>query len=79
MNVKADIIGKIKDALKISFDEALEFSGDETQSIEAVYLITVNAAKGVKELNQYFGCPYKIRLEHDIAAFGTACTFFPWV
>lgn len=74
MGAKVDIIGKIKEALKTSCDEALYFSGDETQLIEAEYLLTVNAAKAVKELNQYFGYPYKIRLEHDTEAFATACT-----
>jgi len=74
MSTKEDITGKIKVALRISCDEALYFSGDEAQIIEAEYLITINAAKCIKELNQSLGYPYRIRIEHCTEAFGTACT-----
>lgn len=60
--------------MKTSCDDAFYFSDDETQLIEAEYLLTVNAAKAIKELNPYFGSPYKIRLENDTQKFASACT-----
>lgn len=74
MSIESDILKKLQEALKTSCDDALYFSDDETQLIEAEYLLTVNAAKAIKELNKYFGEPYKIHLEHDTKKFATACT-----
>jgi len=74
MNTEFDIVNKLKEALKTSCDDAFYFSDDETQLIEAEYLLTVNAAKAIKELNHYFGEPYKIRLEHGTKNFASACT-----
>jgi hypothetical protein len=74
MSTESDIINKLKEALKTSCDDAFYFSDDETQLIEAEYLLTVNAAKAIKELNHYFGEPYKIRLENNTKKFASACT-----
>lgn len=74
MSNKADIIGKLKEAMRTSCDDALYFSDDETQLIDAEYLLTVNAAKAIKDLNRYFGDPYKICLEENTKKFATSCT-----
>lgn len=74
MTTELDIIEKIKKALHTSCEEAFYFSDDETNLIDAEYLLTVNVAKEVKELNHYFGTPYKIFLEHNTKKFSTACT-----
>lgn len=74
MNKESDIKNKLKDAIKTSCYEAFYFSDSETQLIEAEYLLTVNSAKAVRELNSSFGFPCKIRLEHDTGKFSTACT-----
>lgn len=74
MNSICDITNKLKDALKMSCNDAFYFSDDETRLIDAEYLVTVNSAKSIKELNHYFGMPYKIFLEHDTEKFATACT-----
>ena len=55
---------QLKKALCQSCDDALEFSNDETSLIGAEYLITVNAAKSIQQLNSSFGEPYKIYLEY---------------
>ena len=74
MSIESDITNKLKEALTISCEDALYFSDDETRLIDAEYLLTVNAAKAIKELNRYFGEPYKIRLEHVTKEFATSCT-----
>ncbi|MFD2111344.1 hypothetical protein [Thiorhodococcus fuscus] len=74
MNSESKIITKLKTSMATSCDDAFYFSDDETQLIDAEYLLVVNAAKAIKELNYYFGTPYKIRLEHDTKKFATACT-----
>ncbi|MAB97234.1 MAG: hypothetical protein CMK71_04080 [Pseudomonadaceae bacterium] len=74
MPIESKIIEKLKKALHTSCDDAFCFSDDETQLIDAEYLLTVNAAKAIQELNHYMGTPYKIRLEHDTGKFSTACT-----
>lgn len=71
---KSRIVDKLKSALRTSCDDAFYFSDDETQLIDAEYLLTVNAAKAIQELNHCFGTSYKIRLEHDTDKFATACT-----
>jgi len=68
------IVSKLKEALKTSCNEAFYFSDNETKLIDAEYLLTVNAAKAIYELNTYFGEPYKICLEHNTEKFSTACT-----
>ncbi|MFN1580759.1 hypothetical protein [Vibrio rotiferianus] len=55
---------QLKKALCQSCDDALEFSNDETSLIGAEYLITVNVAKSIQQLNYSFGEPYKIYLEY---------------
>ncbi|RBW66118.1 hypothetical protein DS893_05935 [Vibrionales bacterium C3R12] len=55
---------QLKKALFQSCDDALEFSNDETSLIGAEYLITVNAAKSIQQLNYSLGEPYKIYLEY---------------
>ncbi len=74
MNSQVEIFNKIKEALITSCSDALYFSDNETHLIDAEYLVTVNTAKAIKELNNYFGTPYKIYLEHDTKNFSTACT-----
>jgi hypothetical protein len=74
MNSELDIINKLKESMKTSCDDAFYFSDDETQLIDAEYLLTVNAAKSIKELNHYFGSPYRICLENDTKKFASACT-----
>ncbi|WP_152456542.1 hypothetical protein [Microbulbifer sp. THAF38] len=55
-------------------DDAFYFSADEKKLIDAEYLLTVNAAKAIKELNHSFGIPYKICLENVTKEFASACT-----
>ena len=74
MNPQEDITEKLKKALRLSCDDAFYFSDDETHLIDAEYLLTVNAAKSIQELNIYFGTPYKIYLEHETKLFSTACS-----
>lgn len=74
MNSELDIINKLKESMRTSCDDAFYFSDDETQLIDAEYLLTVNAAKAIKKLNHYFGSPYKICLENDTKKFASACT-----
>lgn len=76
MTQQLDIFKKIKKAMHTSCDDALFFSNDETQLINAEYLLTVNIAKAIKELNFYFGTPYKIYLEHDTKQLASASTPF---
>lgn len=74
MSSELDIIKKLKESMKTSCDDAFYFSDDETQLIDAEYLLTVNAAKAIKELNLDFGSPYKICLENNTKKFASACT-----
>jgi hypothetical protein len=66
-------IEKLKNALNQSCDDAFFFLDDETSLIDAEYLLTVNAAKSIRELNNYFGSPYKIYIEHSTEKFSTSC------
>lgn len=66
-------IEKLKIALCQSCDDAYYFSDDETSLIDAEYLLTVNAAKSIRELNSYFGSPYKIYIEHSTKKFSSSC------
>lgn len=74
MHTEADICRKLEEALTTSCSDALYFSDNETQLIESEHLLTINAAQAIKELNRYFGEPYKIHLEHCTRKFSTACT-----
>lgn len=74
MNSESDIVNKLKESMSTSCDDALYFSDNETQLINAEYLLTVNAAKAIKELNHYFGDPYRIFLENDTKKFASGCT-----
>jgi hypothetical protein len=74
MNSESDIINKLKQAMVTSCDDAFYFSDDETQLIDAEYLLTVNAAKAIKELNHCFGTPYKVCLENNSKKFASSCT-----
>jgi len=74
MTQESDLLKKIKASMFTSCEDALFFSDDETQLISAEYLLTVNTAKAIKELNTYFGTPYKICLENNTKQFSTACT-----
>lgn len=66
-----NFIDKLKKALRQSCTDAFYFSDDETSLIGAEYLLTVNTAKSIQELNVCFGTPYKIFLEHSTATFST--------
>lgn len=74
MNHELDIARKLKESMRTSCDDAHYFSDNEANLVNAEYLLTVNAAKAIKELNTYFGDPYKIRLEDSICDFVTSCT-----
>lgn len=69
-----DITEKLKSALILSCHDAYKFSDNKSHLIDAEYLLTVNAAKKICELNNYFGTPYKIYLEHSTETFATKCT-----
>jgi hypothetical protein len=67
-------IEKLKKALIRSCYDAFIFSDDETSLIDAEYLITVNTAKAISELNSTYN--YKICLEHSTEKFSTSCPPF---
>lgn len=64
----------IRKAMDKSCEEAFEFSYDETHLIDAEYLLTVNVAKAINDLNECYGTPYKICLENKTKEFSTSCT-----
>lgn len=74
MNSELDIARKLKESMRTSCDDVHYFSDDEAELVNAEYLITVNAAKAIQELNTCFGTPYKIRLEAHVKTFSASCT-----
>lgn len=66
---------QLKIALSQSCTDAFYFSDDETRLIDAEYLLTVNAAKSIQQLNKCFGSPYKIFLEYYTWRFARDCIF----
>jgi len=64
---------KLINAIHQSCSDSYYFSDNEAGLISAEYLLTVNAAKSIKELNTCFGSPYKIILEHSTFRFSTDC------
>ncbi|MGL1957837.1 MAG: hypothetical protein OCD00_11040 [Colwellia sp.] len=64
---------KLIKALHQACTDSFYFSDDETSLISAEYLLTVNAAKSIQELNVCFGSPHKIFLEHSTSHFATNC------
>jgi len=74
MSHELSIFGKLKNAMITSCDDVLYFSDNETQLLDAEYLLTVNSAKSIRELNRHFGTPYNIFLENDTKKFATSCT-----
>lgn len=71
---KEDIIKKIKDAMNESISDTFEFTFDEIHLMDAEYILTVNIAKSIRELNHFFGTPYRIFLEHRTKYFASSCT-----
>ncbi|WP_426992000.1 hypothetical protein [Methylomonas sp. CM2] len=66
-------IDRLKTALNQSCNDARMFSDDDTNLINAEYLITVNIAKSIAAMNKDFGGPYKIHLEHSTKKFSSSC------
>jgi hypothetical protein len=72
--IKDEIIEKIKEAMHVSILDTFEFTYDEIHLMDAEYLLTVNIAKSINTLNNYFGTPYRIYLEHRTKYFASSCT-----
>lgn len=73
MSDQTDIEAAIISAMKLSCNEAFFFSEDETRLIDAEYLLTVNVAKKIVDLNTGIGIPYKIYLEKRTKEFASDC------
>jgi len=73
MTHKEKILAALEKALRQSCTDAHIFTGDETSLIAAEYLVTVNAAKEIGDVNDMGGDPYKIHLEHKTSVFSNAC------
>lgn len=72
-----DLLGNIEEKLASGMisvcDDTLYFLEDESQKIGAEYLLTVNVAKKLAELNSGIGYPYKIYLERKTKLVATDC------
>jgi hypothetical protein len=73
MSGRENIKTKVIEAMHAACDDALYFSDDLTQQIDAEYLLTVHVAKKIAELNTCFGEPFKIYLERQTRVFATDC------
>ena len=73
MKLLAQIEEKIREGMRSSCDDTFLFLEDESQKIGAEYLLTVNVAKKLAELNQYIGHPYKIYLERSTKLIASDC------
>lgn len=60
MNLLEQIEDKISKGMESACTDTFLFSEDESQKIGAEYLLTVNVAKKLTELNSGIGYPYKI-------------------
>ncbi|WP_163834724.1 hypothetical protein [Spartinivicinus ruber] len=73
-----EIIKKLKESMFTSHMDSFRFLQDESMPIGAEYLLTVNAAKAIDELNKDPGTPftsgvYQIFLEHKTAKLESRC------
>jgi hypothetical protein len=68
-----DIEKKIFRGLKNTCSDAINFNGTFDANVKPEYLITINIAKSIGELNSYFGAPYLIKLEESTKKFATRC------
>ncbi len=64
---------KILEGIRSSCNDTFLFLEDESQKIGAEYLLTVNVAKKLADLNQYIGHPYKIYLERKTRLIASDC------
>ena len=68
-----DIEKKIYKGLQYTCIDAINFNGMFDSKIKPEYLITINIAKAISELNFYPGSPFLIRLEEKTTDFATKC------
>ncbi len=73
MSLIAQIEEKILEGMRNSCYDTFLFLEDESQKIGAEYLLTVNVAKMLANLNQYIGHPYKIYLERKTRLIASDC------
>ncbi|WP_148255589.1 hypothetical protein [Aidingimonas lacisalsi] len=73
MSFLLNIEEKILSGMKSACDDTFFFLEDESQKIAAEYLLTVNVAKKLAELNSGIGYPYKIYLERKTKLVATDC------
>ena len=64
---------KILEGMRSSCNDTFLFLEDESKKIGAEYLLTVNVAKKLADLNQYIGHPYKIYLERKTRLIASDC------
>jgi hypothetical protein len=64
---------KILEGMRSSCNDTFLFLENESQKIGAEYLLTVNVAKKLADLNQYIGHPYKIYLERKTRLIASDC------
>lgn len=68
-----DITEKVKVAMKAACNDMLRFSDEPARKINAEYLLTVNVAKAIDELNMQPADPYKIYIEKPTRDFARDC------
>lgn len=73
MTTLKEIEGKLQSGMKSACEDTFYFLEDESQKIGAEYLLTVNIAKKLSDLNSYVGYPYKIYLERKTKLVATDC------
>lgn len=73
MNLLQKIEEKLSLGMRSACDDTFFFVEDESQKIAAEYLLTVNVAKKLAELNSGIGYPYKIYLERKTKLVATDC------
>nr|WP_314530168.1 hypothetical protein [uncultured Pseudomonas sp.] len=69
----SDITQKVKDAMAAACNDMLRFSDEPAREINAEYLLTVNVAKAIDELNMQPADPYKIYIEKHTRDFARDC------
>lgn len=73
MELLTQIEEKIWKGMRASCSDTFFFLEDESQQIAAEYLLTVNVAKNLADLNKYIGYPYKIYIERKTSLIATDC------
>ncbi|CAE6864510.1 hypothetical protein IQ288_05110 [Burkholderia sp. R-69980] len=73
MREQADIRQKIKAAMATACNDMLNFTDEPSRKFNAEYLLTVNVAKAIDELNGPPGDPYKIFIEKSTKGFARDC------